>query len=68
MTCFVMYLVRKAEIHNEARGEVLSRVVFLVFKHLYTGELKKRLPSILALLEELQDKQTGLEYALAVSG
>ena len=47
---------------EEIKAEVLSRVVFLVFKHLYTGELKKRLPSILALLEELQDKQTGLEY------
>jgi len=47
---------------SEIKGEVLLRIVFMIFKHLYTGELLERLPSILALLEQLEDKKTGLEY------
>ena len=47
---------------SDIKGEVLLRIVFMIFKHLYTGELVERLPSILGLLDELEDKKTGLEY------
>jgi predicted transposase/invertase (TIGR01784 family) len=47
---------------SDIKGEVLLRIVFMIFKHLYTGELLERLPSILALLDQLEDKKTGLEY------
>ena len=47
---------------SEIKGEVLSRIVFLIWKHFYSGQFLKRLPSIFALLAELEDKKTGLEY------
>ena len=47
---------------EEIKGEVLLQIVFTIFKHLYTGELLERLPSLLALLLKLEDKKTGLEY------
>jgi hypothetical protein len=47
---------------EDIKGEVLLRIVFMIFKHLYTGELLERLPSILGLLDQLEDKKTGLEY------
>lgn len=50
---------------SEIKGEVRWRVAAQIWKHLYTGELAARLPSILGLLDELEDKETGLEYVEA---
>jgi predicted transposase/invertase (TIGR01784 family) len=47
---------------DEIRGTVMSRVVVLLFKHIFDPDLLDRLPGILSLMRELIEKETGLQY------
>jgi predicted transposase/invertase (TIGR01784 family) len=47
---------------EEIRGEVLMQVALLTLKHIADRKLSERLPEIFALLQELANKETGLEY------
>jgi predicted transposase/invertase (TIGR01784 family) len=51
-------LHRKAEI----QGAVISQVALLLLRHIFDPKMAERLPQILALLHELADKQTALQY------
>jgi hypothetical protein len=47
---------------EEIRGAVMVRATLLVFKYIFSDELRDRLQAILELLNELVRKRTGLEY------
>jgi hypothetical protein len=47
---------------NEIRGEVLAQGTLLTLKQIYDPKLASRLPEIFALLHELANKETALEY------
>ena len=47
---------------DEIKGTVMARVVLLLFKHVSDPDLLDRLPGILALMKDLMEKQTGLQY------
>ena len=51
---------------EEIKGEVLLRIVWLIFKYIYSGEFLERLPGILSLLRELEDLETGLLHLRAI--
>jgi predicted transposase/invertase (TIGR01784 family) len=51
---------------EEIRGAVIVRAALLLFKYIFSDELRARLPAILGLLNELAQQQTGLEYVEAV--
>ena len=40
----------------------MSRVILLLFKHIRDPDLRQKLPSILALMQKLMEKETGLQY------
>jgi predicted transposase/invertase (TIGR01784 family) len=47
---------------EEIKGKVILRVALLLFKYIFQEDLRERLPEILGLLRELEEKRTGLEY------
>ncbi len=47
---------------DEIKGEVILRVGLLIMKYVFREELPERLPDILALLDELLNKRSGIEY------
>lgn len=47
---------------EEIRGTIVSRLVMLVFKHIFDPDFERKLPGILHLLKELAGKETGLQY------
>lgn len=47
---------------EEIQGEALLRVVLLVMRYVFRGDLNERLPGILALLRELARTASGLEF------
>jgi len=47
---------------EEIRGEVMLRVSLLVFKYVFRKELGEKLGAILALLGDLAEKKSGIEY------
>ncbi len=47
---------------EEIRGAVLSRVVLMLFKHIFDPDIAASLPRIFELLGELLDSRTGLQY------
>jgi predicted transposase/invertase (TIGR01784 family) len=47
---------------EDIKGIVSLRVAFLLLKHIFSDDLAERLPEILALLRNLLDKRSGLEY------
>ena len=51
---------------EEIKGEVLLRIVWLIFKYIYSGEFLQRLPGILSLLRELEDLESGLLHLRAI--
>ncbi len=51
---------------DEIKGTVMTRVVMLLFKHIYDPDLLEKLPDILSLMQELMTKETGLQYIEAV--
>ena len=44
------------------KGEVILRVGLLLLKHIFWDDFEERLPDILALLRDLKDRTTALEY------
>jgi predicted transposase YdaD len=40
----------------------MSRVILLLFKHIRDPDLRQKLPDILALMQKLMEKETGLQY------
>jgi hypothetical protein len=40
----------------------MSRVILLLFKHIRDPDLRQKLPGILALMQKLMEKETGLQY------
>ncbi len=47
---------------QQIRGTVMARVVLLLLKHIADPDLLDRLPGILALMQDLMEKETGLQY------
>jgi predicted transposase YdaD len=47
---------------EEIKGEVMSRVVLLLFKYSHNPDFHHKLPGILSLLKTLMEKKTGLQY------
>ena len=47
---------------EEMRGAVTLKAAFLLMKHIFSEDLADRLPGILALLRDLLNKRSGLEY------
>lgn len=47
---------------EEIKGTIRLRVAFILLRHIFSEDLRERLPEIIKLLESLVDKQSGLEY------
>jgi predicted transposase/invertase (TIGR01784 family) len=47
---------------GQIKGSILSRVALLLFKHIRDPDLQQKLPDILALLNALMEKETGLQW------
>jgi flagellar biosynthesis/type III secretory pathway protein FliH len=47
---------------GQIKGNILSRVALLLFKHIRDPDLQQKLPDILALLKNLGEKETGLQW------
>ena len=47
---------------EEIKGIISLRVAFLLLKHIFSDDLPERLPGILALMSDILDKRSGLEY------
>jgi len=46
----------------EIKGNIISRMVLLLLKHIRDRDLKQKLPGIFALLKTLKEKETGREW------
>jgi predicted transposase/invertase (TIGR01784 family) len=58
---FELYDLRRFS-DKEIKGTIMARVVLLLFKYSSDPNLIKKLPEILALMSELMQQQTGLQY------
>jgi predicted transposase/invertase (TIGR01784 family) len=47
---------------EEIKGDVLLQIVLSIFKYILSGKMKEKLPGILELFLELQDKTKAIEY------
>ncbi|MCA1784872.1 MAG: Rpn family recombination-promoting nuclease/putative transposase [Desulfobacteraceae bacterium] len=47
---------------DQIKGTIMSRVMLLLFKYIFTPELQHKLPEIFSLLRTLVEKNTGLQY------
>ena len=47
---------------DEIKGTIISRVILLLLKHIRDPDLQQKLPDILALLKNLGEKETGLQW------
>jgi hypothetical protein len=47
---------------EQIRGTIIERLVILVFKHIFDSDFDQKLPGIFKLLEDLVQKETGLQY------
>jgi hypothetical protein len=47
---------------DQIKGTILSRVVLLLLKHIRDPDLRQKLPDILALMQTLMEKETGLQW------
>jgi len=47
---------------DEIKGTIMTRVVMLMFKHVFNPDLRKKLPEIFSLLKILVVQETGLQY------
>jgi predicted transposase/invertase (TIGR01784 family) len=47
---------------DQIKGNILSRVVLLLFKYIFTPQLHHKLPEIFSLLRTLRGKETGQQY------
>ena len=48
--------------NNEIKGTITTRVVMLIFKHIFKDDFVQQLPGIFSLLKDLSEKETGLQY------
>ncbi|MCP4110119.1 MAG: Rpn family recombination-promoting nuclease/putative transposase, partial [Desulfobacteraceae bacterium] len=51
---------------DEIRGDILSRVVMLLFKHIRDQDIMEKLPAILSLLRDILDSEGGLRCFEAI--
>ena len=51
---------------DEIKGTVLLRVTLLLFKHIFSDDLRDRVPELFELLKELLRQRTGIEAVLTV--
>ncbi|MDQ1349956.1 MAG: hypothetical protein QG657_257, partial [Acidobacteriota bacterium] len=47
---------------EKIKGDILLRIVLTIFKYILSGKMKEKLPGILTLFLELQDKTKAIEY------
>lgn len=47
---------------EKIKGDILLRIVLTIFKYILSGKIKEKLPDILMLFLELQDKTKAIEY------
>jgi predicted transposase YdaD len=47
---------------DQIKGTIMSRVILLLFKHIRDPDLPQKLPGILALMQKLMEKETGLQW------
>jgi len=47
---------------EKIKGTVMARVMLLLLKHISDPDIVDKLPDILALMKELMEKETGLQY------
>jgi len=47
---------------EEIKGAVLSRVVMLLFKHIFDPDIIEKLPAIFSLMQEIMESENGLRY------
>ena len=58
---FILYDLSKYS-DEQIKGTILARVVMLLFKHIHDKDFPEKLEKIFRLVEELSEKETGLEY------
>jgi len=46
---------------DEIKGEVTGRIVLLIFKYIFSPDLREKLPEIIRLFNDTANKKTGLE-------
>lgn len=51
---------------EEIKGQALLSVGLLILKHIFNPDLAQQLPGILALLNELAEQQTGIQYLYTI--
>ncbi|QTA81269.1 Putative recombination-promoting nuclease, RpnA-like [Desulfonema limicola] len=47
---------------EEIKGAVLSRVVMLLFKHIFDPDIIEKLPGIFSLMQEIIEAENGMQY------
>ena len=47
---------------DQIKGTIASRVILLLLKHIRDQDLRQKLPGILALMQALMEKETGLQW------
>jgi hypothetical protein len=47
---------------DQIKGTIMSRVILLLFKYIFTPQLHHKLPEIFSLLRTLRGKETGQQY------
>ena len=47
---------------DQIKGTITARVVLLLFKHIFDPDIEDKLPNIFALLKDLSEQETGLQY------
>ncbi|MCP3922312.1 MAG: Rpn family recombination-promoting nuclease/putative transposase [Desulfobacterales bacterium] len=58
---FILYdLTRFSD--DEIKGTVLSRIILLLFKHIFDDDIVKTLPEIFSLFNDHKEQHTGLQY------
>ena len=58
---FILYDLPKYS-DEDIKGNVINRVVMLLFKYIFTPDIEQKLPGIFELLKDLIGKETGLQY------
>lgn len=58
---YVLYDLSKYS-DAEIKGTITARVVMLIFKHIFDHDFTDKMPGILSLMNDLSEKETGLQY------
>lgn len=62
--CQLIDLIQYTDV--EIKGQALLSVGLLILKHIFNPDLAQGLPGILALLNELAEQQTGIQYLYTI--